>query len=47
MPGVFRGFDRAGELAAGGVIMPGHDPQVMNRFEAVSDAASGRIVRIG
>jgi glyoxylase-like metal-dependent hydrolase (beta-lactamase superfamily II) len=32
MPGVYSAFDRARELAAGGPIVPGHDPAVMTRF---------------
>lgn len=46
MPGVFRGFDRARQLAAGGPIVPGHDPLVMERFEPVAGVPGGRIVRI-
>ena len=46
MPGVFFGFDRARQLASGGVIVPGHDPHVMERFDPVIDAPADRIVRI-
>jgi len=46
MPGVFRGFDRVRELAAGGSIVPGHDPLVMERFEPVAGVPADRIVRI-
>jgi glyoxylase-like metal-dependent hydrolase (beta-lactamase superfamily II) len=46
MPGIFRGFDRAQELAAGGPVVPGHDPLVMERFEPVAGVPADRIVRI-
>jgi glyoxylase-like metal-dependent hydrolase (beta-lactamase superfamily II) len=46
MPGIFRGFDRARELAAGGPVVPGHDPLVMERFEPVAGVPADRIVRI-
>lgn len=45
MPGVFRGFDQARRLAAGGPVVPGHDPRVMERFAPVS-GMDHRIVRI-
>jgi glyoxylase-like metal-dependent hydrolase (beta-lactamase superfamily II) len=32
MPGVYAAFDRARELARGGLIVPGHDPSVPHRL---------------
>jgi glyoxylase-like metal-dependent hydrolase (beta-lactamase superfamily II) len=46
MPGVFRGFDRVRRLAAGGPIVPGHDPLVIERFEPVAGVPADRVVRI-
>jgi glyoxylase-like metal-dependent hydrolase (beta-lactamase superfamily II) len=41
--GVYAAFDRVKELAAGsGLVVPGHDPEVLTRYPAVAD----RIVRI-
>ncbi|SHN23855.1 N-acyl homoserine lactonase family protein [Cryptosporangium aurantiacum] len=42
MAGVYTAFDRARWLADGGVIVPGHDPEVRNRFPSVAE----HIVRI-
>ncbi|EXG82306.1 N-acyl homoserine lactonase family protein [Cryptosporangium arvum] len=42
MPGVYRAFDRVRELAGEGLIVPGHDPGVMERFPSVAE----HVVRI-
>ncbi|WP_233157237.1 MULTISPECIES: hypothetical protein [Amycolatopsis] len=34
MPGVYGAFDRIREL--GGVVLPGHDPEVLARYPAVA-----------
>lgn len=43
--GVHQTFDRMNELAAGGVVVAGHDPLVIERFPAVP-GLEGRAVRI-
>ncbi|TVT11352.1 N-acyl homoserine lactonase family protein [Amycolatopsis bartoniae] len=43
MPGMYAAFDRITELAGpGGIVVPGHDPQVLHRFPPVADG----IVRV-
>ncbi len=43
-PDVYAAFDRVRELAGpDGVVLPGHDPAVMTRFEAAGDP---RVVRV-
>jgi glyoxylase-like metal-dependent hydrolase (beta-lactamase superfamily II) len=42
MTGVYGAFDRVRELAGGGLIIPGHDPEVLARYPPVAD----RTVRI-
>ena len=47
MPSVHGAFDRIGELAdSADLIVPGHDPAVLERFPAVSGSLAGRAVRI-
>ncbi|MFJ7217716.1 N-acyl homoserine lactonase family protein [Amycolatopsis sp. NPDC098790] len=42
MTGVYGAFDRVRELAGAGLVVPGHDPEVLARYPPVAD----RIVRI-
>jgi glyoxylase-like metal-dependent hydrolase (beta-lactamase superfamily II) len=42
MTGVYSAFDRVKELAGAGLVVPGHDPEVLARYPPVAD----RIVRI-
>ncbi|MGK3209248.1 N-acyl homoserine lactonase family protein [Amycolatopsis sp. MEPSY49] len=42
MTGVYGAFDRVKELAGAGLVVPGHDPEVLARYPPVAD----RIVRI-
>jgi glyoxylase-like metal-dependent hydrolase (beta-lactamase superfamily II) len=42
MTGVYGAFDRVKELAGAGLVVPGHDPEVLARYPAVAD----RIVRL-
>ena len=47
MTGVYGAFDRIAGLAdSAELIVPGHDPAVLERFPAVSGALSGRAVWI-
>jgi glyoxylase-like metal-dependent hydrolase (beta-lactamase superfamily II) len=47
MPGVYGAFDRITELAgAAGLIVPGHDPGVLERYPAEPADRTGRVVRI-
>lgn len=47
MPGVYRAFDRVAELADGpDLVVPGHDPEVLERFPAALPGLAGRMVRI-
>lgn len=47
LPLVYRGFERLAELAApSDVVVPGHDPLVMERFRVPSPPLQGRVVRI-
>jgi glyoxylase-like metal-dependent hydrolase (beta-lactamase superfamily II) len=47
MPGVYAAFDRITALADGAdLIVPGHDPEVLERYPAVSALLSGRAVLI-
>jgi glyoxylase-like metal-dependent hydrolase (beta-lactamase superfamily II) len=47
MPGVYGAFDRITELADGAdLIVPGHDPEVLERYPAVAPRLSGRAVLI-
>ena len=47
MPAVYGAFDRVAELADGpDLVVPGHDPAVLERFPAAPGLA-GRMVRIG
>ena len=48
MPAVYAAFDRLAELADGeDLIVPGHDPAVLDRYPAAAPALAGRMVRIG
>ncbi|MEU8639904.1 N-acyl homoserine lactonase family protein [Amycolatopsis sp. NPDC048633] len=42
MTGVYGAFDRVKELAGAGLVVPGHDPEVLTRYPVVAD----RIVRL-
>lgn len=42
MTGVYAAFDRVRELAGPGIVVPGHDPEVLSRYPPVTD----RIVRL-
>jgi len=42
MTGVYGAFDRVKELAGGGLVVPGHDPEVLAGYPPVTD----RIVRL-
>lgn len=46
---MYRGFDELAALAAGPdtVLLPGHDPLVLDRFEPVDPADPGFAVRVG
>jgi glyoxylase-like metal-dependent hydrolase (beta-lactamase superfamily II) len=47
LPAMYDAFDRASALAsAPGLVVPGHDPRVMDRFPPSSDALAGTAVRI-
>jgi len=47
MPGVYAAFDRITALADGAdLLVPGHDPEVLERYPAVSARLSGRAVLI-
>ena len=46
MPAVYSAFDTARELAAGGPIVPGHDPGVLERYFRPADGLSDHVVRI-
>ena len=47
VPGVYAAFDRITGLADGAdLIVPGHDPEVLERYPAVSARLSGRAVLI-
>jgi glyoxylase-like metal-dependent hydrolase (beta-lactamase superfamily II) len=47
MPGVYSAFDRITALAGrAGLIVPGHDPEVLERYPALSGRLSGRAVLI-
>jgi glyoxylase-like metal-dependent hydrolase (beta-lactamase superfamily II) len=47
LPSMYRAFDRCRELAdAEDLIVPGHDPAVLERFPAVSPALAGVVVRV-
>jgi glyoxylase-like metal-dependent hydrolase (beta-lactamase superfamily II) len=47
MTGVYAAFDRVKALADGPtLIVPGHDPEVLNRHQPVSGGYADRIVRI-
>jgi glyoxylase-like metal-dependent hydrolase (beta-lactamase superfamily II) len=43
--GVYGAFDRVKELAGAGLVVPGHDPEVLARYPPAGDA-TGRIVRL-
>ncbi|MCR6482927.1 N-acyl homoserine lactonase family protein [Amycolatopsis sp. OK19-0408] len=42
MTGVYGAFDRVRELAGAGLVVPGHDPEVLARYPPVAD----RVVRL-
>lgn len=45
---VYRAYDTVRALTAGGaVLVPGHDPSVMERFDALDDATAGLAVLLG
>lgn len=46
---MYRGFDELGALSAepGTVLLPGHDPEVLTRFEPLDPADPGFAVRVG
>jgi glyoxylase-like metal-dependent hydrolase (beta-lactamase superfamily II) len=47
MPGIYGAFDRVAELADGAdLIVPGHDPAVLERYPPVAPRLSGRAVLI-
>jgi glyoxylase-like metal-dependent hydrolase (beta-lactamase superfamily II) len=46
MPAVYSAFDRARVLAAGGPIVPGHDPEVLARFSRPDAGLPDHVVRI-
>ena len=47
MPAVYGAFDRVAELADGqDLVVPGHDPAVLERFPAAAPGLAGRMVRI-
>lgn len=46
MPAVYCAFDRARELAAGGPIVPGRDPEVLARFSRPEAGLPDHVVRI-
>jgi glyoxylase-like metal-dependent hydrolase (beta-lactamase superfamily II) len=47
MPAVYGAFDRITDLADdAGLIVPGHDPAVLERYPAVRAGSAGRAVRI-
>jgi glyoxylase-like metal-dependent hydrolase (beta-lactamase superfamily II) len=47
MPAVYAAFDRIAELADGeDLIVPGHDPAVLQRYAAAAPELAGRMVRI-
>jgi glyoxylase-like metal-dependent hydrolase (beta-lactamase superfamily II) len=37
MPGMYAAFDRIRELAGDGIVLPGHDPEVLERYPRVAD----------
>jgi glyoxylase-like metal-dependent hydrolase (beta-lactamase superfamily II) len=47
MPAVYSAFDRARQLAAGGPIVPGHDPAVMTRYVRPAAGLPDHVVRVG
>lgn len=47
MPGVYGAFDRVHELADPGLLVPGHDPEVLERHPAASPGLTGRVALIG
>jgi len=47
LEGMYRGFDTVRELAAGGVVVAGHDPAVLTRFTPWDAADPGFAVRAG
>jgi glyoxylase-like metal-dependent hydrolase (beta-lactamase superfamily II) len=46
MPAVFSAFDRARDLASGGMVVPGHDPGVLTRFRSPDDRLPDHVVRL-
>jgi glyoxylase-like metal-dependent hydrolase (beta-lactamase superfamily II) len=47
LPGMYGAFDRINALADGAhLVVAGHDPEVMDRYPALSDALTGRVVVI-
>jgi glyoxylase-like metal-dependent hydrolase (beta-lactamase superfamily II) len=46
---MYRAYDLIAELAAkpGAVVIPGHDPRVMDRFEPAGNGAQPHVVRVG
>ncbi|MGH3378781.1 MAG: N-acyl homoserine lactonase family protein [Actinoallomurus sp.] len=45
VPAAYGAFDRINELAGGpGLVVPGHDPEVLDRHPALSAALDGRVV---
>jgi hypothetical protein len=47
VPGVHGAFDRIAELADGAdLVVPGHDPEVLERYPAVPGGRGGRAVLI-
>jgi glyoxylase-like metal-dependent hydrolase (beta-lactamase superfamily II) len=49
LPAMYRGFDLLNEMAAAPerVVVPGHDPEVMSRFEPCAGDLAGLAVRLG
>lgn len=46
VPEMHDAFDRIRDLAAGGIVVPGHDSEVLERHPAVSGALEGLAVRL-
>ena len=46
LPAVFSAFDRIRELAGGGIVLPGHDPAVVERHRRDPGPASPGLIRV-
>lgn len=47
MTGVYGAFDRVRELADPGLVLPGHDPEVLRRHRPAAPSLAGRVALIG